>query len=34
MICLPDVNLWIALTSNQHIHHVRAALSERSLVLF
>jgi hypothetical protein len=24
MICLPDVNLWIGLTSNRHIHHARA----------
>jgi len=24
MICLPDVNLWIALTSNRHIHHALA----------
>jgi hypothetical protein len=21
MICLPDVNLWIALTSDRHVHH-------------
>jgi toxin-antitoxin system PIN domain toxin len=21
MICLPDVNVWIALTSDRHIHH-------------
>lgn len=24
MICLPDVNVWIALTSDRHIHHVAA----------
>jgi predicted nucleic acid-binding protein len=24
MICLPDVNLWIGLTSNRHIHHAQA----------
>jgi len=24
MICLPDVNLWIALTSNRHLHHALA----------
>ena len=24
MICLPDVNLWIALTSNRHVHHALA----------
>jgi predicted nucleic acid-binding protein len=24
MICLPDVNLWIALTSNRHLNHTRA----------
>jgi toxin-antitoxin system PIN domain toxin len=21
MICLPDVNIWIGLTSNRHVHH-------------
>lgn len=21
MICLPDVNLWVGLTSNRHVHH-------------
>jgi len=24
MIYLPDVNVWIALTSDQHVHHVAA----------
>jgi toxin-antitoxin system PIN domain toxin len=24
MICLPDVNLWIGLTSNRHVHHALA----------
>ena len=26
MICLPDVNVWIALTSDRHIHHVAAKM--------
>jgi uncharacterized protein len=24
MICLPDVNVWIGLTSNRHVHHALA----------
>ncbi len=24
MICLPDVNVWIALTSDRHVHHMAA----------
>jgi hypothetical protein len=24
MICLPDVNVWIALTSDRHVHHATA----------